>query len=202
MAQEKVAVQPQITLGDKVVKVGPLDWAGLKNLVDAFSKADLPLPNLAGLSIHGWLDSMQAELDEAGEELAKIAQANQRGNLKLYEIILEFLSDNLPIVWEWLLKHPPLLTALVSGSSNVSPDELEQLSAGQLLRVARAAWQALVDDGFFTEAAGFFGDLLGLGTNVANQPPQSQPPQNRAAAATAASTSESTSVSAPLPAGA
>jgi hypothetical protein len=197
MTQEKVAVQPQITLGDKVVKVGPLDWAGLKNLVDAFSKADLPLPNLTGLSIHGWLDSMQAELDEAGEDLAKIARANQRSNLKLYEIILEFLSDNLPIVWEWLLKHPPLLTALVSGSSNVAPDELEQLSAGQLLRVARAAWQALVDDGFFTEAAGFFGDLLGLGTNVANQPPQ-----NRAAAVTAASASESTSVSAPSPVGA
>ncbi len=197
MAQEKVAVQPQITLGDKVVKVGPLDWAGLRNLVDAFSKADLPLPNLAGLSIHGWLDTMHAELDEAGDDLTKIAQANQRSNLKLYEIILEFLSDNLPIVWEWLLKHPLLLTALVSGSSNVSPDELEQLSASQLLRIARAAWQALVDDGFFAEAAGFFGALLGLGTNVANQPPR-----NLAAAATAACASESTSASAPSPAGA
>ena len=192
MAQEKVAVQPQITLGDKVVKVGPLDWAGLKQLVDAFSQADLPLPNLAGLSIHGWLQTMQQELDQAGNDLARIARANQRSNLKLYELLVDFVSENLPALWQWALKHPPIVAALVAGSSNVTPDEMEQLSAGQFLRVARAGWQALVDDGFFTEAVGFFGGLLGLGTNAV--PPASP---SSAAVNAGASASESTSASAP-----
>ena len=196
MAQEKVAVQPQITLGDKVVKVGPLDWAGLKNLVDAFSKADLPLPNLAGLSIHGWLDSMQAELDEAGDDLTKIAKVNQRSNLKLYELIVDFVSENLPALWQWALKHPPIVAALVAGSSNVSREEMEQLSAGEFLRIARAGWQALVNDGFFTEAMGFFGGLLGLGTDAG--PTCAQGPE---AVSSQASASESTSASAPSPAG-
>jgi hypothetical protein len=197
MAQEKVTVQPQITLGDKVVKVGPLDWAGLKQLVDAFSQADLPLPNLAGLSIHGWLESMQQELDQAGNDLARIARANQRSNLKLYELLVDFVSENLPALWQWALKHPPIVAALVAGSSNVTPEEMEQLSAGQFLRVARAGWQALVDDGFFTEAVGFFGGLLGLGTNAV---PAASP--SSAAANAGASASESTSASAPSPAGA
>lgn len=197
MAQEKIAVQPQITLGDKVVKVGPLDWGGLKRLVDAFSKADLPLPNLAGLGIHGWLDSMQQELDAAGNDLAKIAKANQRSNLKLYELLVDFVSENLPAIWQWVLKHPPIVAALVEGSSNVAPDEMEQLSAGQFLRVARTGWQALVDDGFFTEAVGFFGGLLGLGANAV---PAENP--SSAAVTSAASVNASTLESAPSPVGA
>ena len=197
MAQEKVAVQPQITLGDKVVKVGPLDWAGLKQLVDAFSQADLPLPNLAGVSIHGWLESMHQELAQAGNALARIARANQRSNLKLYELLVDFVSENLPALWQWALKHPPIVAALVAGSSNVTSDEMEQLSAGQFLRLARAGWQALVDDGFFSEAVGFFGGLLGLGTNAV---PAASP--SSAAASAGASASESTSASALSPAGA
>lgn len=197
MPQDKIAVEPLITVGDKVVKVGPLDWAGLKHLVDAFSAADLPLPNLAGLSVRGWLDAMQRELAEAGDDLVKIARANQRSNLGLYELLVDFVGENLPAIWQWLLKHPPIVAALVAGSSNVAPDEIEQLSAGQFLRVARASWQALVADGFFTEAVGFFGGLLGLGTNAAPAPEA-----NHAAASTAASASGSTSASAPSPVGA
>jgi len=196
MPQEKIAVEPQITIGDKIVKVGPLDWAGLKQLVDTFGKADLPLPNLAGLSVRGWLDSMHRELDEAGDDLAKLARANQRSNLHIYELLVDFVGENLPALWQWLLKHPPLVAALVAGASNVTHDEMDQLTAGQLLRVARASWQALVADGFFTEAVGFFGGLLGLGASG------QAPGEKSAAVSTAASASESTSASAPSPVGA
>jgi hypothetical protein len=196
MPQEKSAVEPQITIGDKIVKVGPLDWAGLKQLVDTFGKADLPLPNLAGLSVRGWLDSMHRELDEAGDDLAKLARANQRSNLHIYELLVDFVGENLPALWQWLLKHPPLVAALVAGASNVTHDEMDQLTAGQLLRVARASWQALVADGFFTEAVGFFGGLLGLGASG------QAPGEKSAAVSTAASASESTSASAPSPVGA
>lgn len=196
MPQDKIAVEPQITIGDKIVKVGPLDWAGLKQLVDTFGKADLPLPNLAGLSVRGWLDSMHRELDEAGNDLAKLARANQRSNLHIYELLVDFVGENLPALWQWLLKHPPLVAALVAGASNVTHEEMDQLTAGQCLRVARASWQALVADGFFAEAVGFFGGLLGLGASVQASGDTS------VAASTAASASESTSASAPLPVGA
>ena len=197
MPQEKIAIEPQLTIGDKIVKVGPLDWAGLKQLVDAFGKADLPLPNLAGLSVRGWLDAMHRELDEAGDDLAKLARANQRSNLHIYELLVDFVGENLPALWQWLLKHPPLVAALVAGASNVTHEEMDRLSAGQFLRVARASWQALAADGFFTEAVGFFGGLLGLGGS-----PAATPDERSAAASTAASASELTSASAPSPAGA
>lgn len=196
MPQEKTAVEPQITIGDKIVKVGPLDWAGLKQLVDAFGKADLPLPNLAGLSVRGWLDSMHRELDEAGDDPFKLARASQRSNLHIYELLVDFVGENLPAIWQWLLKHPPLVAALVAGASNVTHEEMDQLTAGQFLRVARASWQALVADGFFTEAVGFFGGLLGLGGSGLASGDKS------VAASTAASASESTSASAPSPVGA
>lgn len=196
MPQDKIAVEPQITIGDKIVKVGPLDWAGLKQLVDAFGKADLPLPNLAVLSVRGWLDSMHRELDEAGDDPLKLARASQRSNLHIYELLVDFVGENLPALWQWLLKHPPLVAALVAGASNVTHEEMDQLTAGQFLRVARASWQALVADGFFTEAVGFFGGLLGLG---ASGP---APGEKSAAASTLESASESTSASAPSPVGA
>ena len=192
MPQEKTALEPQITIGDKIVKVGPLDWAGLKQLVDAFGKADLPLPNLAGLSVRGWIDAMHRELDEAGDDLAKLARASQRSNLHIYELLVDFVGENLPALWQWVLKHPPLVAALVAGASNVTHEEMDQLTAGEFLRVARAAWQALAADGFFTEAVGFFGGLLGLGGSAAEKPDEKS-----AAVSTAASASESTSASAP-----
>jgi hypothetical protein len=197
MPQDKIAVEPQITIGDKIVKVGPLDWAGLKQLVEAFGKADLPLPNLAGLSVRGWLDSMHRELDEAGDDPLKLARASQRSNLHIYELLVDFVGENLPALWQWLLKHPPLVAALVAGASNVTHEEMDRLTAGELLRVARASWQALAADGFFTEAVGFFGGLLGLGASG-----QLAPGEPSAAASTAASASESTSASAPSPVGA
>lgn len=196
MPQEKTAVEPQITIGDKIVKVGPLDWAGLKQLVEAFGKADLPLPNLAGLSVRGWIDAMHRELDEAGDDPLKLARANQRSNLHLYELLIDFVGENLPALWQWALKHPPLVAALAAGASNLTHEEMDRLTAGQLLRVARASWQALASDGFFTEAVGFFGGLLGLGGGTAEKPDEKS-----AAASTAESASESMSASAPSPAG-
>jgi hypothetical protein len=144
-------VIPPIRVGDKIVQVGPLDWSGFKALVEAFAKADLPLPSLN---------------DALRQRLADVqASARASGSLSLIDLVglvYEFVAGNLPTLFQWLLKHPPLVTALVRGASNLSDDEIASLTTGQVLRVARAAYAALVADGVFAEAASFFGEIVGI----------------------------------------
>lgn len=181
---DKIEVAPQIIVGDKVVRVGPLNWAGVKTLADAFAKSDLPVPNLQAEGIR--------------QRAAALGASNTSGTITPADVAglaYEIVASNLPTLYQWAVRHPPLVAALVRGASNLTGEEVEQLSAGQMLRVARAAWQALVADGFFRELAGFFGELLGL-------PPTGASPAPAAEQATAAdSASESSSPSAPAPAG-
>lgn len=178
-------VNPPIRVNDKIVQVGPLDWSGFKGLVDAFAQADLRLPSLNDGALRQKLDEVQAG-------------AKTSGTLSLVDlasVAYEFVAGNLPVLYQWILKHPPLVTALVRGASNLTEDEIATLSAGEVLRVARAAYAALVGDGVFAEAAGFFGELVGL------RPPAvsavtSAPP------IAADSASESKSASPPQPVGA
>jgi hypothetical protein len=190
-------LHPPLALGDKLVQVGALDWAGLKALVESIVRADLPLPNLAAGGVRDWLDAFQRELDAAGDDPRQIAQAHGRARWQLYRVLLDLLVHNLPTLWHWFLRHPPMVTALVQGATNLGVDELERLTAGQFLRVARAAWEALVADGFFQEAAGFFAGLVGLKPHETSAPTDSSAP-----ASTAASASASRSGSPPPPAGA
>ena len=144
-------ITPTIRVADKIVQVGPLEWSGFKALVEAFAKADLPLPSLS--------DALRQKLSDVQ------AAARATGTLSLVDLaglVYEFVAGNLPTLYQWLLKHPPLVTALVRGASNLTDDEIASLSPGQVLRVARASYAALVSDGVFTEAAGFFGELVGL----------------------------------------
>ena len=181
---DKIDVAPQIIVGDKVVRVGPLNWAGIKALADAFAKSDLPVPNLQAEGIR----QRVAALGGSGTT-GSITPADVAG------LAYEVVASNLPTFYQWAVRHPPLVAALVRGASNLTGEEVEQLSAGQTLRVARAAWQSLVSDGFFRELAGFFGELLGL-------PPTGTSAAPAAEQATAAdSVSESSSPSAPPPAG-
>lgn len=145
-------VDPPIRVGDKVVQVGSLDWSGFKTLVEAFAKADLPLPSLNDAALRQKLAEAQAA-------------AKASGTLSLVDlagVAYEFVAGNLPTLHQWILKHPPLLTALVRGASNLTEEEIAGLSAAEVLRVARASYAALVHDGVFREAACFFGELVGL----------------------------------------
>lgn len=185
MPQPRTELHPQIIVGDKLVLVGPLDWGGFRAVIDEFARADLPLPSLetSGLRL----------------KLAKLVEGpGMPGALSLtgvVELVFELVAGNLPVLYQWALKHPPLLAAFVRGASNLNDDEVRQLSAGQVLRVARAAWQALVADGFFAEAAGFFGELVGLRpTSQPAEPPRSPAPS----AADFASASKSISPPSPI----
>jgi hypothetical protein len=152
MPTPRVDLTPHLRAGDKIVQVGPLDWAGFKLLVDAFAQANLPLPTLNDVALRQKLAEVQAG-------------ARAPGSLSLADLVglaYEFVAGNLPTLFQWILKHPPLVTALVRGASNLTEDEIAALSAGEVLRVARAAYAALVRDGVFAEAAGFFGELVGL----------------------------------------
>lgn len=168
---ERVVIEPHIAVKDgekdQLVAVGPLDWAGVKKLVEAFGKADLPLPNLDASAV------------------ADIAT---------------FIGMNLPVLAEWVFKHPPIVSALVVGATGLTDAQIDTLSAGKLMKVARASWKALVDDGFFEEVGGFFGDLLPLGQVSAEQgQPESESQSPPASGET--SPAESKSESEPSPAG-
>jgi hypothetical protein len=173
---------PAVKLGDKLVHVGVLSWGGFKTVLGEVAKADLPLPKLALERIGGALAQIQSGYAAAAQETdpAKARHATQQTNAKLYEVLAVLLAENLDTLAAWLLAHPPIVSALVQGASNFSADEVDRLSAGELLRVARAAWAALTADGFFTEAAGFFGDLLGLhptkGSAKSIEPPAAPAP--------------------------
>ena len=170
-------LSPPITLADgqKNVCVGALTWGDFKAVLDEFRAAKLPLPKLS-------VDSMSASFTRI-QDLYKLAAASepqaafvatQQASSVLYEMLGTLVAENLPTLEAWFLAHPPIVSMLVHKSSNLQPAEVDQLSAGQLLRVASAAWSALSDDGFFSEAAGFFGGLLGLklvpAANAASQP--------------------------------
>ena len=159
-------MEPTLQVGDKLVQIGPLDWAAFKQLVDAFTKADLPLPKLDSEALREKVSAVQAA-------------ATIEGSINLADIVglvVEFVSTNLPTIAAWVAKHPPLIDALLAGATNLTPEDAAALSAGQILRVARAAFQELVDDGVFAEAAGFFGALLGLRpASPASNAPQIEP---------------------------
>lgn len=146
------SLEPQLLVKDKVVQVGSLSWADFRKLVDAFSSANLPLPTLDGEGLRQKIDALQATAAIDGSVVAT----------DLIGLVVEFVSSNLPTIVAWIAQHPPLVETLVLGATNLTAEETAALSAGQMLRVARAAFRCLVDDGVFAEAAGFFGELLGL----------------------------------------
>lgn len=180
-------VNPPIRVNDKVVQVGPLDWSGFKGLVEAFAKADLPLPALNDNAVRQKFAVVQAGAKATGA----LSLADLAG------LVYEFVAGNLPTLYQWVLRHPPLVTALARGASNLTDDEIASLSAGQVLHVARSAYAALVDDGVFAEAAGFFGELLGMrpGDSAASA-------EHSAAPVAADSANASKSASPPQPVGA
>ncbi|HEX7379657.1 MAG TPA: hypothetical protein VF278_21215 [Pirellulales bacterium] len=152
MTKPRVDLIPHLRVHDKIVQIGPLDWSGFKALVDAFALANLPLPVLND----GALRRKLAELQDGAKTSGTLSLVDLAG------LAYEFIAGNLSCLVQWILKHPPLVTALVRGASNLTDEEIASLSAGEVLRVARAAYAALVRDGVFAEAAGFFGELVGL----------------------------------------
>lgn len=156
---------PALQVKDKIVQVGALDWGSFRSLVDVFAKADLPLPTLDTDGLRTKLAAVQATASVEGA--VNIAD--------LVGLVIEFVSSNLPTITVWIAKHPPLVEALVTGASNLTAEELGSLTPGQMLRVARAAFRELVDDGVFAEAGAFFGELLGLKPAKAKSEPKPAP---------------------------
>ena len=184
MAVERKALDPQIIIKDKIVSVGPLDWKGVKDFLAAVSSANLPLPDLATGSVHSWIES--AKVDPS---LTTIG---------LYQVIVDLVSENMQVIYQWIINHPPIVSALVRGATGLEQEELDSLSAGTFVRVVRASWKALVDDGFFSEVGSFFVESLPLSLNQAGamvseqgQVSQTLPASGESSAATSKSESAS-----------
>ena len=82
-------ITPTIRIADKIVQVGPLDWSGFKALVEAFAKADLPLPSLS---------------DALRQKLSDVQGATRAtGTLSLADLaglVYEFVAGNLPTLYQ------------------------------------------------------------------------------------------------------
>jgi hypothetical protein len=179
-------VSPQVKFGasrDKLAQVGSLQWAGVKSILAAFEKADLPIPTIAADGAKGFVEKSQkefqaalAELDAAENELqslaaqAKLGALNKSATAGIFGIVAEIASANLPVLWQWVLKHPPILDAIITATSNLTKEDAESLSAADFMRVARTAWDRILTDGFFAEVGGFFVGLLGMKAVPSNSP--------------------------------
>lgn len=206
MSRDKKPLDPSVYVknaqGEEIrVGVGPLSWLGVKELLDTISAVDLPLPSLATNSVSAWLKGQQGDLASLEtttdpNEMGKLlAIAAQRQNLGLYQALVDLLSENFGVLYQWLLKHPPIVESLVRGATGLSREQLESLSAGEFMRVARASLAALMDSGITEEISGFFGELLrrtlGGGAQAESQPN----PSSGEAPSSAESASESKSAS-------
>lgn len=161
-------LSPSISIGDKIVHVGALSWGGFKAVLAEFTAANLPLPKLSLDSIAAGFADIQAiwEASTPGDQVSAVV-AKQQADAKLYEIVAKLAAENLPTLTAWITGHPRIVEALVREASNLTPDQVDQLSAGQLFRVASEAFAAAKADGFFSDAAGFFAGLVGLSKSQA-----------------------------------
>lgn len=178
MAVNYKEVSPQVKFGqsnEKLAQVGSLQWSGVKAILAAFGQADLPLPNISADGAKSFVAKAQAECQAALAELesatdaveslaaqAKLAALNQSATAGIFGVATDIASANLPVLWQWVLKHPPILDAIITATSNLSKEDAESLSAADFMRVARAAWGRIIADGFFQEVGGFFAGLLGI----------------------------------------
>lgn len=210
MSRDKKPLDPPVYVknsqGEEIrVGVGPLSWLGVKELLDTISAVDLPLPSLATNSVSAWLKGQQGDL--AAIEAALKAEndsndlgnllviSSQRQNLGLYQALVDLLSENVGVLYQWLLKHPPIVESLVCGATGLNRAQIETLSAGDFMRVARASLAALMDSGITEEISGFFGELLRRMLGGGAQAGSEASPSNAEAPSSAASASESKSAS-------
>lgn len=171
-AQEHVSIRKEDG-STKTVPVKALDWKGVKAFIGALQAANIPLPEFSVGSIGSWIDDARAQYaamdvaDDSDAALLRAAVYQQQTNLGMYKVLVELLADNVQVLYQWVLKHPPIASALVSGATGLTHEEIDGLSAGAFMKAVRASWKALVDDGFFAEVGSFFGELLPLNVSQA-----------------------------------
>lgn len=153
-------VQPSLIVGDKVAKVGPITFDGLLEVVDQLKRADIQLPRLEVDGLIKWLRENELILKrgakEGGmteEQFTLISAAQQ---MSLYTIVIELISVNLDVLWSWVLRSGPVVRSFVQYSTNLTSEEIGNLTAGQVMRLARLGWAECLADGMLTEAKQLF----------------------------------------------
>lgn len=166
MASQLRELDPPIKVGekgDKLVKVGTLDWLALKHVRNALRRADLPLPDLSAPGFKAELDRFQASFGPKGDVPI----------MRVVSLATEFMASNAHVVYQWILENPEIVEPIILGSTNLEPAEVDALTPGQTVRIFRVAWQNVREDGLFTEIGGFFGELFPKGP----PPPEASPSQ-------------------------
>lgn len=137
MAREKFAIEPQITAGDTIVKVGPLSWGGVKAIRDRVKSSGLELPKI------------------------EFGQGEKNISLLTLDDFADFAQRNLAVLAKWLASSPELIDVLVLDGSNVPETAINDLSAAEAFAVAKAVVDASVAAGLYGNATLFFAGLLG-----------------------------------------
>ncbi len=146
------------------VSVRSFTCQGLIRFTDEFRKADLPLPSLEGEKLARFLDVSSRAVAAAKEEGGKLDIE------AVSEVIFELIATNMPTIVRWLVRFPELLLSALIETTNLAPEQVEELSIGDAIRIARHVLTAIRSDGALGEAARFFGDLLMAGAQATSNP--------------------------------
>lgn len=146
------------------VSVRSFTCQGLIRFTDEFRRADLPLPSLEGDKLARFLDVSSSAVAAAKSDGGKLDIE------AVSEVIFDLIATNLPTIIRWLAGCPNLLLAALLETTNLEPRQVEEMSIGDAIRVARHVLKAVRDDGALAEAARFFGDLLMAGAQATSNP--------------------------------
>jgi hypothetical protein len=133
----KKPIDPQITVGDTIVKVGALSWGGIKSIRDRIKQSQLELPRL------------------------EFAGGPKNLGLLTLNDFADFFQRNVSVFAGWLATSPELIDVLIVDGSNISDESVNQLSAAEAFAVAKAVVDASLRDGLYESSALFFAGLLG-----------------------------------------
>lgn len=162
-----VDCEPKVSVGSKNVQICSLSMSGLQVIAETMRKAKLPFPRLGDRSLTGWIDEITSTMDrlasstELDEEQKKILSASAVA--KIRNSVIELIVQNMDTFKEWFLGHAPVVRAVILATTNLTPEEYDELRVSDSFVVATCALRRAGEDGVLENAAGFFGGLLTMG---------------------------------------
>ncbi|MDE2098814.1 MAG: hypothetical protein KGL39_16295 [Patescibacteria group bacterium] len=136
MPREKTSIQPQVIVGDTIIKAGCISLDGFDELLAKVEQLDLSPPTL--------------HIPSGQKTLALVT----------LDDVNTLMAANLPIIGRWLLRQGALIRILVARGSNVPAEKIGDLDAPDAVLIAAAVVEATIAAGLAENYVRFFGGLL------------------------------------------
>jgi hypothetical protein len=155
-----VALDPQVVVGDKVVRVRKPDFGGTLDVLEEIEKSKLPLPDLQSVDIGDLLKESADQLRDLGAndeaQGHQIYAAQEANALRIRAAIAKALAANMEVVRRWLFGCRPVLFKAVCVCSNLEAEEVRSLELLDVYRIFKTAWAMLKNSGMKEEFGSFF----------------------------------------------